>query len=753
MSHNHQTSKMEKIKLVETPPHSPAKKVGKKRVCIKRKRGPYTNMNNNKIIPALISKPEQGKKTIEMCRILDNDLTKNSNILSVLITQNRRNQANQAHNTFTKFMSFFEYDEKMINHEDKIDVLHGEKCCSTDPDGFVRRAEVENKRLLIALSNKSRLTIVRGIIVKWIASSPTNMVKIYIDEAGDTRTLNLFLAHVWKGLEEQISDLNKVKPIFIDAHCSAIMENKNFQKYFPLETIHKLENHHDLENYMYFSSLPYKIHEWENMSSIVESYSKRELVFEHDDYVLLPLSYKKEEQYEEASEFVESVENCVVLVINGDGYHIFVNNSPILTLPKKSCGKKRHCNKETCPKCFPSMEKEINVVKFVKKKYASNKTFCLGGNHCIDRAMTYQDTSLQFSKALITTSILRMNPFSQSTDYETSSISKKESVSQRVKRICHSFGNGKQATYYGPQEIYNGICRLEQNSTCIANQTGYITPKTIDQMDEGLNPTLETVEEIQEYEKERNPYDYHLKTFKIIKGAVASDIRDTLSTFRTNIGGKNVQTRTIVKRMSGLEPDDGLSHLSLRDYQENISRLKTALDIRTANSRVRVTKDDKGENVWLIHYLTKKDTINWNGNTYKINSIPNDGNSLFNSFVNYSMLDIESVKKMRREVSFELRTNKDKYDKCKIDEDDWDDECDEIKKANNWDDNIFDSCMMAISEKYDINIIIFEFESLKCGGYKMLYNKPTTIPEEKNKTNTIYLRKLDDHYDLLDKQQ
>jgi hypothetical protein len=712
-----------------------------------RKNGAYTNMNNNKIIPALISKPEQGKKTIEMCRIMDNDLNKNEKILSFLITQNRRNQANQANNTFTKFMSFFEYDEKMINHEDKIDILHGEKCCSTDPDGFVRRAEVENKRLLIALSNKSRLTIVRGIIVKWIASSPTNMVKIYIDEAGDTSTLNSFLDNVWEGLEEQISDLNKVKPIFIDAHCSAIMENKKFQKYFPLETIHKLENHHDLENYMYFSSLPYKIHEWENMSCIVESYSKRELVFEHDDYVLLPLSYKKEEQYEEASEFVESVENCVVLVINGDGYHIFVNDSPMLTLSKKSCGKKRHCNKETCPKCFPSMEKEINVVKFVKKKYASNKTFCLGGNHCIDRAMTYQDPTLQFSKALITTSILKMNPFSQDTDYEKSSTTKKESVSQRVKRICHSFGNGKQATYYGPQEIYNGICRLEQNSTFIANQTGYITPKTIDKMDEGENPTLETVEEIQEYENERNPYDYYLATFNLI--LEVDTIHRILSTFKTNIGGKNIQTRTIERRMNGMEPDDNLSHLSLRNYEETISTLKTALDIETSNSRVRVTKDKDGNIVWIIHYLTRRNTIIWDGNTYKLIIIPKDGNDLFNSFVNYSVLDIESVKKMRREVSMELRTQKDKYDKRNIDEEEWDDKCDKIKIANNWDEDIFDYCMVAISEKYDINIIIFKIETLKCGGYKMLYDKPTTIPEEKNKTNTIHLRKLDDHYDLL----
>lgn len=713
-----------------------------------KKNGVYTNIHNNNIIPAMISKPEQGKKTIEMSQLLDHDLNEREHILNFYVTPNRRNQANQAENTFTKFMSFFKEKTQLYKHDDKIDVLHQNKCNTRDPDGFVRRAERESRRLIIALSNKSRLSIVFEIIVKWIKSNNTNMCKIYIDEAGDPTSLNSVLNHIWKNLEAEISDLQKVKLIFIDAHFRAIIENKSFIKYFPLETIYKLENKHDLKKYMYFSSLPYKICDWDKISCIIESYKRKEIIFNNNDYVLLPLYYIKDDQYDEASEFVDSVNDCVVLVINGDGYHVFRKDSYRLTLPKKPCGKKRRCMKDTCPKCFPNMEKELNVVKYIKRKYASNKIFCLGGNHCIDRAMTYQDPTLQFSKALITKNILIMSPFSQNNDYKSSSNVKKESVSQRVKRICHSFGNEVKATFYGPREIYDGICKLEQDSTCIANQSGYITQNINDQLKDGLNPSLETKEQIQKYELERNPYDYYLMHF----GNLTQDveyIHKILSEFRIHIGGTRINRTTITKRMIGKEPDDHLSDNSLKDYKETISVLRTGLDIETANSRVRVTKDKDGNNVWLIHYLYKRNTIVWDGFTYTVIPILKDGNCLFNSFVSYNLPGITSIKKMRREVSMELRTNKDKYDKANIDEDDWDDDCDKIKIANNWNDDIFDYCMMAISEKYDINIVIFVFITLKCGGYEKLYKNPKIIPEQKNKSNIIYLRKLDNHYDLL----
>ena len=126
----------------------------------------YKNIINSKIIPALISKPEQGKKTIEMSLLLDNDLYNNKSILNIYITPNKKNQANQANNTFTTHMPYFK--ESLKNHEDKIveiggdliDILHGDKCNSKDPDGYVFRAERENKRLIISLANKSRLNVI-----------------------------------------------------------------------------------------------------------------------------------------------------------------------------------------------------------------------------------------------------------------------------------------------------------------------------------------------------------------------------------------------------------------------------------------------------------------------------------------------------------------------------------------------------------------------------------------------------------------
>lgn len=726
-----------------------------------RKNKAYTNINNQNIIPALISKPEQGKKTIEMSLLLNYDLINNKHILNFYITPNRKNQANQAENTFTTYMEFFKNDKHMAKHIAKIDVLHANRCNTRDPDGFVRRANVYNKRLIIALSNKSRLSIVFETIVKWIKSNNTNICKIYIDEAGDPSALNSILNHVWGKLEEQIYDLNKVKLILIDAHCRGIMENKLFKKYFPRGTLEKTLNQYNLDNYMFFSSLPCEIHEWIDMSSIIDSYKKKDITFQYNDYILLPLSYKKDEQYEEASEFVESVENSVVLIINGDGYHIFTfnsYNSSHLILPKKSCGKTRNCMKETCPKCFPDMAKEINVVKLIKKKFASNKLFCLGGNHCIDRAMTFHEPGFEFTKALITKNLLNMGPFMKNTDYESSSISKKESVSQRVKRICHSFGNGKQATYYGPKEIYDGICQLEHFSTSIADKAGYITPNTIDQMDEGLNPSLETAEEIEELELVRNPVDYCLKTFESLRQGDVDTIHKKLNKFKNNISidtdiEKNVHKKTITTRIKKnyKEPDDKLAHLSLRDYEENISTLSIALEQEKTSSRVRVTRDEYGNIIWLIHYLTPKNKIFWNKVTYNLISIAKDGNCLFNSFVRSGVLEIDTIKQMRRKVCNELRNNQAKYDKRNFEEDDWDDECDKIKKANNWNDTIFDYCLSAISELYDINITIFVYETLKCGGYKMIYDKPIIIPEQQNKSKKIYLRKLDDHYDLLTK--
>ena len=90
---------------------------------------------------------------------------------------------------------------------------------------------------------------------------------------------------MWGKLEEQIYDLNKVKLILIDAHCRGIMENKLFKKYFPRGTLEKTLNQYNLDNYMFFSSLPCEIHEWIDMSSIIDSYKKKDITFQYNDYI------------------------------------------------------------------------------------------------------------------------------------------------------------------------------------------------------------------------------------------------------------------------------------------------------------------------------------------------------------------------------------------------------------------------------------------------------------------------------------
>ena len=711
----------------------------------KLKRQVYKNINNSKIIPALISKPEQGKKTIEMSRLLDNDLHNNKSILNIYITPNKKNQANQAHNTFTTHMPYFK--DRLKNHVDKIAILHGDKSNSKDPDGYVFRAERENKRLIISLANKSRLTVILNIIVKWIQCNNNNMVKIYIDEAGETRTLNTFIKEVWSQLEARINDLNKVKIIFIDAHVRGITENKQFKKYFPQGMLHKLENEYDLSQYMYFSSLPYEIFEWKTVNCIIESYNKGEIELTNNDYVLLPLSIAKKDQYEEALSIVECFADCAVLVINGDGYHIFSKDDGQVTLPKKKCGKTRNCMTPTCPKCFPNMEQEINVVKYIKNSYALNKTFCIGGNLCIDRAMTYHDPSMPFTKSLITQTVLIKSPFISTKDYDNASIQTKESISQQVKRICHSFGTGDQAKYYGPQDIYNGVCKLEKDSAHIANQSGYITHNTIAQLNKGMVPELETEENIHEYELERYPYDYCCKVFENLP-ADEVKIKTVLDRYRQKIGGTIVQKATIETRMTGEEPDSKLAGITLIDFENDFSILKCGLHDDT-KSRVRVCKDDEGNLLWIIHFQNQKGTFFWNKKQYNIINIESDGNCLFNSFIVGGIPNTKSVKEMRIAVRKELVNNKDKYDKADIDPCEWDDECDKIKISDQWNDDIFDYCLYAISEIYDVNIIIFEFITMSCGGYKMLHRKPITIPKEKDKTNTICLRKLDNHYDLM----
>ena len=94
-------------------------------------KSPYTIKGNNKIIPSLISKPEQGSKSREFSELIHRDLTEDINTLSFYICPCRRNQADQAENNFIQYNEYYQEDKK------KIDVLHGEKQSSKDQDGYM----------------------------------------------------------------------------------------------------------------------------------------------------------------------------------------------------------------------------------------------------------------------------------------------------------------------------------------------------------------------------------------------------------------------------------------------------------------------------------------------------------------------------------------------------------------------------------------------------------------------------------------
>ena len=107
-------------------------------------KSPYIIQANNKIIPGLIGKPEQGKKSYEFSELIKNDLENDKNILSFYICPCRRNQANQAESNFE------EYNDYYKENDAKIDVLHGEKQSSKDPDGYIFRAMNEDVRMMIS---------------------------------------------------------------------------------------------------------------------------------------------------------------------------------------------------------------------------------------------------------------------------------------------------------------------------------------------------------------------------------------------------------------------------------------------------------------------------------------------------------------------------------------------------------------------------------------------------------------------------
>lgn len=715
-------------------------------------KSPYTIRGNHKIIPSYITKPEQGSKSREFSELIHRDLTEDINTLSFYICPCRRNQADQAEKNFMDYNEYYQKDKN------KIDVLHGNKQSSKDSDGYMWRAESKGQRLIISIVHKVRLEIIRQIIVKWVTYNHNRKVKIYLDEAGDPKTMNAFIKHIWSNLEADLKRrLTNVFPIFIDAHSKTLLNNKNFVKYFPRKTVHKLKNKYDLDNYMFMSSMTYISNEWSDTNDILDSINKGDIHINHNDYILWPSPKVKDQQYIDAEDICSSIDNICVLNINGDGFHLYINfngkSKPKLTLPKGKCGKKKNCGHITCPKCNPQCSDEMSQIKLIKKEYALNIPLILCGHDCIDRAMTYHEPGFSFTKAFIARNNLLNDTFSNCSDMKFNELSsgKQEKVSQMVKRICGSFKDSllkdknPLPVIYGPQDIYDGICDLETISTYIANQAGYITTDLRNSMKTEKNMLCEVPllnkDDIEQLEEDREPFDYYMIKFNDCDD---EELRKKLTMFRNNIRDSHVQLRTIEKRRSGKEPDNNLGELKLEMFYNDHQLLKKALDDNTS-SRIRVCKDENEEIKWIIPFQMKRDEFIWGDKKFKIIKIDADGNCLFNCFIKQGVIS-ESLDDFRYTIKEFMKNNKDDYDTQDMSNREWDYHTDPIKINGVWDKDIFDIVPYAISKMINIKLNIFNFISMNNGGTEMISDKPTIIGDY---NKNIYLMKLDNHYDLL----
>jgi len=694
--------------------------------------------------PGFISKPEQGKKTIEMARFIGNDLANHRHILNIYITMNRKNHADKSHQAFLEFEKYFR------ENGHNIDVLHGDKQISKDSDGYIFRAE-NGCRLIVGILNKSRLNVIWEIICKWISRKTINRVKVYLDEAAVT--LNQFIKYVWSKLDDLI---NNVDLTLIDAHSKSILGNTNFKKYF--KGVKKIQNEYNLENYMFMRSLPFVNKNWNNNEDILDDYNDihyTSLRISMNDYILWPFPWMKIDQYELALEITNTIPNVVLLLINGDGYHVYESSKGKLTYPKRKCGKLQYCG--WCSKCKPELKEELDYVKMFKKMYP-NKCFILGGHDCINRAMTYHVPEMPFTKAFICTdSVMNRGHWSTQKSYSESRASKQENVSQMIKRMCGGFKNSLEdnniplPTFYGPQDIYDGICELERISEHIAGKSGYLDSDMRDAMDdmdeiELTDLELKTLDDIQE------PFEYYYHEFRLTECSPVG-IKNILQDFRMNIGGINVTMQLINYRLHGNKGNSYYTEdispikLSPNNFKEDINILRSAINEQT-KSRVRIAYDEDDQPVWIIHYQNKRNEFIWNNITYNIVDIDGDGNCLFNCFIQSGITSL-SVKRLRRKACQYMIDNKpEAHDN--LDDEDWEDKCEEIRQDGIYNIDIFDFVPIALSEILNTNLHIYDVSDVKNGGKEIKFDKPIIIPEDLSKTNTIHLyRSNGNHYNLL----
>jgi hypothetical protein len=729
-------------------------------------KAPYTIKGKTENCPGSIQKPEQGQKTIEMCKWIKYDLDNSPNVLNIYIPQSRKNQANKTSNDLSKHV--------LNNTNSVLPVLHGDKDSSTDPDGHLFKIIHRGVRIIAGLSNKTRLNLLKKIISGWLAYNHLNRVKVYCDEA--QKTITPFIDHIYSQLKD--NEKANVTPILIDAHLGDILlENKKYKKHFG-DKIKHYQNTKDLTEYLFMASMPFVNMEWQNNADILNSITNGHINIQQNDYILWPLSFKKVDQCDEAVKIIEAIPSACLLLVNGDAYHIFhmndENHIASIRKPKKNCKgggntQTKKCMEDTCSTCFPNLDdQELNIVKSIKDKYARGKPFILSGHSCIDRAMTYHTPDMPFTKAFISRTVMIKSCFDRpGKEWDDCSTNKQEDISQMLKRICGSYLSSFRSkgiplpSVYGPEDIYKGVCDLEKISVLIAGLKDCILDgKTYNKLCiSAKNAT--SITEIGviaanfEGKKEtdfQQPYEYYYKSFGC-NGNTAEELQPILSNFRVKIGGERVDIRSINSRLDPKEnkrdvtgkyiEDVSKKPLSLTDFKENHDIIKAALNDET-KSRVRICYNPEGDAHFVIVWFERQNEFKFSGNNFTVKSIDRDGNCLFNCF-RHTITKNTSVLRLRGDVASYIEDHMDKYDSFITNFN-----LDEIRENSKWNNDISDIVPRVLSDLLEVNVHIYRFNTgLDSGGEELLFDTPVVIPENKRYEKNIYLKHSNGtHYDL-----
>ncbi len=720
----------------------------------------YIVKGRSENMPCLISKPEQGKKTIETTEIVEVDIDKNKNVLNIYIAQNRINQVNKAAENFMEFI----LKKRGIT---ELSILHGQRDNSTDPDGYIYRAINKDCRLIAGLANPTRLKIIKNIIIQWLSHNKCNIVKVYCDEA--QKTFPLFMKHVYTKLHQEI--LCKVYPILIDAHAEGIISDPMYKKHFN-GMINKLENKYDLSNYLFMSSMPFVNMDWRKSDDILASYVNGNLDITIKDYILWPLSYKKVNQYDFASIIVSTIPNTCVLIINGDAFHVYKPDGFNKTFTKKNC-KTKSCWEDTCSTCFPELNNsEFKIVQKIKGTYAKDKTFILTGHQCIERAMTYFTPDMPFTKSFIASDTVIVKSFfdKEGKKWNDCSIIKQEDISQMLKRSCGSYKKEFEErgiplpSFYGPKDIYDGVCGMEDVSKRLASMTGVVDQELLDNI-KGCNSSSVDLTKIstKTLADLEQPEEYYYHVFDC-NNMNPNDIQHILSEYRTKIGGERVTLKTITSRLNPNEnnkdvtgkyiEDISKTPLRLNDFKISHDIIKAALNEET-KSRVRICYDDESGNPYFVIVWTdNKRKFMFNNEKFNFIKIEEDGNCLLKCF-NKSNITTKSVSRLRSDAASHIEDNIDNYAHFieNYNAETASSFIEEIRKNGEWNTKIANILTFVLAEILEVNVHIYDFNTnLASGGEEILFNEPKVIPQNKKYNKNIYLKQCNSrHYDLFEK--